>query len=251
MPVLLINRATRKTAFFCLGIYAAVSLAFLLAPVLNPEKIGLGQTLKIALDPQFVKEQLNVYSNNFVLNPYMKDNSIHWLHMVAQADFYWNHVDVFSLAAFANTLAGRVLPAFIYKLPLFAALVLSVLLTLVGDRGKRLKLSLVMVMALTLTFFLSYNTVWEYQFALFQPAVAILFLLREQGGIFHKKWASIALAASVFLYLPTGYFLMRGRDLDTFMLNVIRADRVIPALIIFVALVCACAAELVREIRKK
>jgi hypothetical protein len=251
LPILLINKATRKTTTIGLLLYALISVAFLQTPLLNPEKVNTGEMAQIALDSQYVKEHLNVYKNNFVLNKYMKDNSIHWLHMIAQSDFYWNHIDIFSLAAFTNTLTGRVLPGLIYKIPLIIAIALSFLLALIQDPRKRLELSLLLTMALTLTFFLSYNTVWEYQFALFQPAVAMLFLLRKEADFFRRQWASLTLGLSFFFYLPTFYFLFRGREIDNFMLNAIRADKILPALIIYLILVGICGFEMAKEIRKK
>ena len=251
LPILLINKETRRTTILCLLIYAVVSLAFLQVPLLNPEKVDSIEMLQIAMNPQFIKEHLNVYNNNFVLNKYMKDNSIHWLHMVAQSDFYWNHIDVFSLSTFTNTLAGRLLPGFIYKLPLLIAVILSILLALIRDRTKRLELSLLLTMALTLTFLLSYNMVWEYQFALFLPAVVTLFLLREQAEFFRRTWASLVLGVSFFFYLPSFYFLLRGKEIEGFALTAIRANKVVPALIIYLTLVGICAAEMTKEIRKK
>jgi len=250
LPLLVMNRETRKTAILGLAIYGVVSLIFLQVPLFNPEKIDSIEMLQIAMNPEFIKENLNVYKNNFVLNKYMKDNSMHWLHIVAQSDFYWNHVDIFSLSAFTNTLAGKILPKFIYKLPLLIALALSALVVLIRDSKKRLELSLLLAMALTLTFFLSYNTVWEYHFALFQPAVVILMLLRDEAG-FCKKWTSVALGVSFFLYLPTCYVFFSDKVTDRFMLSVIRADKVVPALILYLILIGISGAQMAREIVKR
>jgi hypothetical protein len=249
IPLLVMNRETRKTAVLSLAIYAAVSIIFLQVPLFNPEKVDSVEMLKIAMNPEFVKENLNVYKNKFVLNAYMKDNSMHWLHIIAQSDFYWNHVDIFSLAAFANTLAGRILPKAMYKIPLLAALALSILTPLIRDSRKRLELALLLTMALTLTFFLSYNTVWEYHFALFQPAVAVLLLMRHEGGL-SGKWTSLALGASFFLYLPTVYFYFSGRETDAFILSMIRAEKVVPALLLYVMLVGISGVRMARELMK-
>jgi hypothetical protein len=250
LPLLVMNRETRNTSILGLAIYGVVSLIFLQVPILNPEKIDSLEMLQIALNPEFIKDNLNVYKNNFALNKYMKDNSMHWLHIIAQSDFYWNHVDIFSLAAFTNTLAGKILPKFIYQLPLLIALALSVLVALIRDSKKRLELSLLLTMALTLTFFLSYNTVWEYHFALFQPAVVILLLMRHEEG-FCKKWTSLALGVSFFLYLPTCYFFLNDKVTDRFMLSVIRADKVIPALILYLILIGISGTQMAREIIKR
>jgi hypothetical protein len=180
----------------------------------------------------------------------MKDNSIHWFNLVAQSDYYWNHIDIFSLAAFTNTLFGKILPGFVYQLPLLIAIFLSFLLIMIGDRRKRLELSILLTMALTLTFFLSYNTVWEYQFTLFFPAVALLFLLQEKESFF-RKWIPLLLAISSFLYLPSLYFLFRGRAIDDFLLNLVRLDKIIPALIIYIILVVITGGEILKEAAKK
>jgi hypothetical protein len=241
LPVLLANRETRRITGFCLAVYFLVSILFIIAPPLNPEKLSAGQTLRVALSPQFAKEHLNVYRNNFVLNEYMKDNSIHWLNLVAQSDHYWNHIDIFALSAFINTLAGKTLPGIIYKLPLLLALSGAGLICLARDRRRRLLLSLSLIMATSLTFFLSYNTVWEYQYTLFLPAAALLLLLQEKEAVF-QKWFLALLALASFLSLPTLYFLVRWRPVDSLTLTVIRADKVVPALLLYLCLIALAAA---------
>jgi hypothetical protein len=250
VPLLLVNKSTRHTTLAALLIYAVVSVLCLFTPLLNPESIGAGETLRLALHPQFVKDNLNVYKNHFALNSSMKDNSIHWLHLVAQSDYYWNHIDIISLTTFANTLAGRVLPSFIFKLPLLFALLLSLPLAMIRDARKKLELALVLTMALTLTFFLSYHTVWEYQYTLFLPAVALWPLLREKN-VFFRRWVPWLLAVSAFFYLPTFYFLFPGREVDAFLLNAVRLNKVVPALLVYLMLITIACLEMSKEIGKK
>ena len=245
LPALLINRATRRTAIIGLVIYFVVSALFIFVPVLNPEAIKPAELFHLALNPQFVKDHLNIYANNFVVNKYMKDNSIHWFNLVAQSDHYWNHVDIFSLAAFTNNLIGRILPGIIFKLPLYLTLLLSLLLIFIKQEKKRSEILIILVMALTLTFFLSYNTVWEYQYTLFLPAVALLPLLYERK-IFFRRWIPWLLAISGFLYLPTLYFLLRARAIDGLVMTLIRLDKVVPALLLFLILIILTAAEMVK-----
>ncbi len=246
MPVLLINRITRKTAFISLCIYALVSFLFLVIPVFNPESIGLAKTIEIALDPAFIKENLNIYKNNYVLNEYMKDNSIHWLNLIAQSDHYWNHVDIFSLSSFMNTLAGTRLPGVIYKLPFYACLLLSLASFRIKDRFRQMEFTILIISAITLTFFLGYNTVWEYQYALVLPLMAYAPLLYRKSLLSRTELYVLMISGTGFL-LPNLYFLYYGEtDVTHTMMNVIRLDRIIPALVFYVLFLAAAIRKLMR-----
>lgn len=247
MPLLLVNKITRKTGMVSLLIYGIISFLFLVVPALNPESIGIPKTIEIALDPTFVKENMNIYKNNFVLNEYMKDNSIHWLNLVAQSDFYWNHVDIFSLSSFVNTLAGRQLPGFLYKLPYMACFILSLLAFRIKNHKRLMEFTLVVISAITLTFFLGYNTVWEYQYALVLPLVAYVPILHKKR-LFTRSEMIILMSAGVFFLLPNFFFLF-GKEavMNAFTMNMIRLDRVVPALIYFVVYVLVAVRILLKK----
>ena len=237
LPVLLINRATRGISLRCLGVYVVVSLAFLFTPALNPESVGAERMIRVALDPEFVRSHLDVYANQLALNEYMKDNAIHWLNLVAQSGAYFNHIDIFSLSAFVNSALGRNLPGWVYKAPLFVVLLLSAGLLLVRDERERLRLSTLVVIASSFTFFLSYNTVWEYQYAALFPCVALLFLMYRRRQIGGRRALAVILGLCVFYYLPSPYVLVRRGELGIADINWIRSTKVVPSLICFLWLV--------------
>ena len=235
LPVLLINRLTRKTTFIAIVIYALVSLIFIFNTTLNPEFIGFDKIMGVLLNPDFAKEHLNIFKNNFKLNEYMKDNSIHWINLIAQSDHYLNHIEIFSMSAFINTLVGKDLPATVYKIPLLLSLLFSFGMLLLKDEKERLKYSFLVVCSIVFTFYLSYNTVWEYQYTATLPIIAfvpILIRVNPTWGM-ELKWV---LFAGLFLCIPTFYVFFRSAELSFFLLNVIRFDRVVPDLIIFTVL---------------
>ena len=241
LPALLVNRATRRISLLSLGVYVAISLACLFTPALNPESVGFRRMISVALDPAFVRRHLDVYANQFTLNEYMKDNAIHWLNLVAQSGAYINHIDIFSLSAFVNSALGRDLPGWVYKIPLCVVLLATFGLLLVRDERERLRLSTLVVIASSLTFFLSYNTVWEYQYAALFPCVAVLFLMyrrRQVGG----RLALAVLGLCVLYYLPSPYVLVRAGGLGTADINWIRSTKIVPSLICFLWLVGVVAA---------
>jgi hypothetical protein len=232
LPLLLLLKETRGVTFRSLLIYGFVSLLFIIVPALNPESVGWTKLTSIMFDFQFIKENLNIYKNQFVLNEYMKDNSIHWLNLIAQSEYKLMHIDVFSLPVFIDTMLGRAIPAGIYKLPIYISLLLSVAVPCIGDKKIRLESSLLLVMAISMTFFLSYNTVWEYQFASVLPVIAILPVLKERE-VFYSKYISVMFIAGLLVCLPSLYFLVGDNFQSTFALTLIRFTRIVPVLIIF------------------
>lgn len=247
LPLFLILKETRINTFKTLVVYGLISLAFVLIPFFNPESIGFVRTIELFFQPEFVKNNLNIYNNNYVLNEYMKDNSIHWLNLIAQADFYWNHLQIFSLSAFTNTLLGTTLPAFIFKLPLLLGVFSSFFIWRIREYRERMEAALLLVAALSLTFFLSYNTVWEYQFTSALPLIAFFFVLsKEEKSSLQKMAVSMVIIGS-FLYLPTLYFMYEGPDkisLEDF--SIIRFNRTIPVLLMYLI----CMSKVVSLYRK-
>jgi hypothetical protein len=237
LPLFLLLKETRKITFLSLIIYAFVSLLFIIVPVLNPESVGWTKLTNILFDFDFIRQNLNIYKNGFVLNEYMKDNSIHWLNLIAQSDHKLMHIDVFSLPVFVDTLLGRSTPAGIYKLPIYISLMLSIAIPFIEDKKIRLESALLLVMAISLTFFLSYNTVWEYQFASVLPVIAILPILKQRN-VFYAKNIPLMFIAGLFVCLPSLYFLVHNGNYQTnAALTLIRITRIIPVLIIFIVMI--------------
>lgn len=236
LPLLLLTKETRKTTIKSLIIYSVVSLIFILLPQLNPQGVGFNKLINIVFDFDFIKENMNIYKNHFVLNEYMRDNSIHWLNLIAQSEYKLMHIDVFSLPVFIDTIAEKATPSGIYKIPIYVSLFLSIGVAFIEDKKIRLESTLLLVMAISLSFFLSYNTVWEYQFTSVLPILALLPILKEKD-VFYKKYISIMFYVGIFLCLPSLYFLFRGGDFSGNALTLIRFDRIIPVLILFLIMI--------------
>jgi hypothetical protein len=248
LPLLLLLKETRKTVARAAAIYIAVSLLFLIVPTLNPEPVGPRALFHLLLSPGFVRDHMNIYTNHFVLNAYMKDNSIHWLNLVAQSQMRLMHVDVYSLPVFMDTLLGTRTPGWIYQLPTAMVLLLSFAVARMQATRMRLECALLLAMAISLVFFLGYPTVWEYQYTSVLPVAAML-LLVKQGAFFERsRWWMFALAACA--WLPSLYFLVEGRELTAGVLTVIRADRVVPVLLLFLLMSGELIAAVVREYRR-
>lgn len=232
LPVLLVNKKTAKTTFFSILIYAVISAVFVFVPALNPEHISLDKLVFVATHPSFAKENLNIYKNQYVLNEFMKDNSIHWLNLVAQSDHYLNHVQIFALSVFVNSMTGEELSPFIYKVPMLLSLVFSIAMLLLKNEEERLQYSFLVICSIVFTFFLSYNTVWEYQFTAALPVVAFMPILMKAKPEWkgELKWV---LYAGVFFCMPSFYFLLGSMPLDNMAMELIRLDRVIPAVIAY------------------
>lgn len=226
LPMLCLIGQTRKTMLIVAAIYGLVSLACVAMTPLNPESLGLSREIALFFDPAYVREHMNVYNNRFVLTPEMKDNAIHWLNLVAQSDFYWNHIQIFSLSAFLNSLAGFPLPAALYKLPLLAAALTTLCVPWLRDDAKRLSAAMWGVVLLSLSFFLSYHTVWEYQFTAIIPVLLLGIVLFDREI---ERGAALGLVAlGAVIALPSLYFLF-GEQITVGEFAWMRSTRVLPA----------------------
>ncbi len=233
LPILLLLKESRKTTIKSLIIYGVVSLLFLLLPVFNPQTIGWSRIYSTAFDFEFIKQNMNIFQNNFVLNEYMKDNSIHWFNLIAQSDYKLMHIDVFSLPVFVDTLLGHETSARIYKLPIYICLIFSVLIPFIENKKIRLEAALLLLFSISFTFFLSYNTVWEYQYSSALPVIALFPILKEKN-VFYKKYLNLCFGIGILLCLPSLYFLVRGGDyMSANSLTIIRLTRVVPVLLLF------------------
>jgi len=249
LPALLLLKETRKTTVKSLLIYAVVSLVFILVPMFNPQSIGWSRIYSTAFDFEFIKQNMNIFQNNFVLNEYMKDNSIHWFNLIAQSDYKLMHIDVFSLPVFVDTLLGVETASRIYKLPVYLCLLLSFLIPFIADKKLKLEAALLLFFFISLTFFLSYNTVWEYQYAAVLPIVALLPILKEKN-VFYAKRLNLIFFIGLLLCLPSFYFLVRSGDFQSVTsLTLIRLTRVLPVLLLFLFFVIQTLVVVIKQAR--
>jgi len=233
LPLLLLLKETRRTALKAVAIYGAVSLAFVVVPLLNPVAMSWSDRIDLATHPAVVQQTMNVYTNGFVVTPPMKDNVVHWLAMEAFTDFRFMHIDVESLPVFLDGWLGVHTPDAIYRLPAILILELSVLVALLPKRRERLEAALQLIMAASLSFLLMYSLIWEYHYTAVLPVLGIVLM--------RKRWSyaeRAILALGVLIWLPSLYFLVHGQDPALLTVQtLIRVNRVVPALAIFCILI--------------
>lgn len=235
LPALLLARSTRRAAFSSLLAYILISLTLVLVPALNPESVGLRRLAWLVFHPGWVKQELNVYEHGFVLIPEMLDNAMHWLHMLAQADYAWDHVQIFSLPALVRGLVDVPIGAF--RLFSLLPVALSPLLLPLSEPRQALALAWLVVLALA-SHFLGYAVAWEYQYTQLLVVAAAFFALpalRENQPV----WIKLALGSLLSLYLPTPYAWLSANGLTPLELALMRAFRVAPAVLVSVACVAA------------
>jgi hypothetical protein len=257
LPMLLIEKKTRNYTLNSILVYIIISFLFIAIPLLNPQGIGFNKIFYLATHLDFVKENMNIFKNNFVVNEYMKDNSIHWFNIIILSDNKLMHIDIFSLPIFLDTLFGFDTPAFIYKIPIYFSIILSLLLFTIKDDRKRLEAIMIMIMIFTFSYLVFYNTVWEYQFTFALPIISMLFLLKDKS-VFSKKSIIFLIFAGTFICLPSFYFLLRGSDFfikdgyhlnQNLIANLIRIDKVVPAVIIFIILIVQLVIGIIKNFK--
>jgi len=237
LPLLILTKETRVTSLKAFGIYAAVSALFIVVPFLNPEGIGLARLAHVAFDFNFIRQNMNIFQNNLVITEYMKDNSFHWLNLIAQSDYRLMGSNIFSFPAFLDTLVGRRLPNIIYQIPLLAGLGFSVIIPFVREKQKRMEACLFLLFALSVLYLICYNTVWEHQFASLLPVVALLPVLSDRG-VFYKRYIPAMFSLGAVVSLPTLIFLFGQSDLNnTAALTLIRLDKIVPVYLLFWAMI--------------
>jgi hypothetical protein len=233
VPALLVARSTRRAVVASLALYTAISSAFILVPTLNPESVGVPRLLWVAFHPQWVRQELNVYQNGFVLLPEMLDNAMHWLHMLAQSDYAWDHAQIFSLPVFARSLLPVPLGAF--RLTALAPIVLAPFLFMLSEERRLVAMTWLIILTLA-THFLGYAIAWEYQYTQLLVVAAALAALPElRRG--RPRWVTIALGSLLLLYLPTPYALLSDNGLTVDERALMRVSRVGPALLVALAAV--------------
>ena len=248
LPLLLLSRETRRSAVQALAIYGAISALFEVVPALNPQGIGLRRVLWLATHPAFVRSTMNIYANHLVLTPDMRDNSIHWFNLVAQSGFRLAHVDVFSLPVFLDGLLGMRTPDWLYVLPTLMVLALSYPVARIREESRRHECTLLLAGAAILDFFVSYPTVWEYQYTAVLPVTAML-LLAPASPIFGRALRTWSLSVAACLWLPSLYFLSESAQPSMHEMTLVRLDRVLPVTSLFAFLLWVLVRSIARARR--
>jgi len=232
MPLLLLTKETRVTALKALAIYAFVSFLFIVLPIFNPEGIGLSRLAHIVFDFNFIRQNMDIHLTHSV-NEYMKDNSFHWLSLIAQSDQRFSHIQNISFPVFMDTLTGHNLPSFIYQLPLYISIILSAVIPFVRKKRIRLESTLLLLFAISLLYFISYSYAWEYQLTSVLPAMALLPSLSEKN-VFYKRYIPLMFCLGMMVSLPALYFLHRPNGMvDYPAYTWARLDRIVPVYLLF------------------
>jgi hypothetical protein len=226
VPALLLVHRTRRATLVALTAYSGVSLLFLLLPALNPEGVGLQRIAELFFSPAWVQQHLNIYKNGFQLTPEMRDNAMHWLHMVAQSGFGWDHLQVLSLPSLWQGMTGTPMS---FQWVALLPIVLSLGLRGRDEREQLRALGWLTILALA-SHFLAYAIAWEYQYTQFLPVLAFLLVWEpERPKSPLHRWLLVAL---ITYYLPSPYFLYGSESVDLLGRTWIRAFRVLPALFV-------------------
>jgi hypothetical protein len=207
LPALLCAKETRKTTLQVLGVYAIVSIIFLLTPVLNPEHA----------DP-------------------MNGNALHWVNILQQSGkIDVSNPECFSLPAFLMQILPQI-PLFLFKIPLLFLLGSAGLLLFVPTREERLSLLVLAILLAVYNYYLSYTIVWEYHYTTLLPTIPfLLILLQRDRHPRGRRLLRAMLAFAVLFYLPTLYFLFRQHPAEHIVL--VRIMRVLPVTMIYILLI--------------
>jgi len=170
---------------------------------------------------------------------------MHWLHMVAQSDYVWDHVQIYSLQALARGLTDSELWGGLRWVALVPALLSLGLFAIRTEQGRLVASLWITVFALA-SHFLGYAIAWEYQYTQLLVVVAALVALPSlcaESSIGTK----LMLAGTSLLYLPTPYAWFRAGGLSPLEMAVIRAFRVGPALVVAAVSLVLVARRIYRE----
>lgn len=249
LPALLIVPETRKTTLIALVVYCLGSLIVFVLPWTNPESMGWAKRFAVMFDVHYIKENMNIYKNQYILNSEMKDNVIHWLNLIAQSGYRFNHIENFSFPVFLDGLFQRALPGYIYFLPLGYCQLLALGLFAINSSKQRLELLLWLTMLSSTSYFLSYNTIWEYQYTSMLPIVAILFRIRKTTFMSHMHM-TVLLFAGLFYYLPSFYCILDKRHIDTSFISMLRVSRIAATMTLYTLMSYGVSRHLVQAFKQ-
>jgi hypothetical protein len=193
------------------------------------------------MHPAWVRENMSIFKQGSVVNAWMRDNSFHWFNLIVQAHARLLHIDIYSLPLFLDTLTGLRTPDWLYQLPTFLILALSVLVARMKDSRMRMEAALILLMATSINFFIGFPIIWEYHYTSILPVAAMLLVLRGRG-VFYEPARPWMLALAACAWLPSLYVFTEGRAIATAVLLTVWVDRVLPVTLLFVLM----AAVLIR-----
>ena len=98
-------------------------------------------------------------------------------------------------------------------------------------------------MATSLAFFVTYPTVWEYQYTAVLPVAAVLLLAGPGTLLPPRLWRACVVLACI-AWLPSLYFLSGSAEPGPAVLTLARLDRVLPVTLLFCLLVWRVATAL-------
>ncbi|MDD4004046.1 MAG: hypothetical protein PHW69_02450 [Elusimicrobiaceae bacterium] len=262
-------RQCRRTIVLAVGLYAFVSALFLAVPWLNPQSAGLDRLVDVLLNPDhiFRTELYRGITISSYKPEFVNDNAIHWLNMKMRSGVSERYnFEVFSLPAFIGAL-GVGVKGWLAKTPVLLAAALAGPVYFVKGRADAARCAFWCTAMFVLAFFLSYEAVYEYHYAVALPLIAAAWLKHRSAGGAERGALVLFCCAGALLYAPTPYFLFRHTGLvhhtaaaaafkDPFIsiglseniygwaLGWIRAFRVLPACVMFGA-AAVCAADCV------
>lgn len=230
LPAFFIIEKTRKITLYVSIFYAVISLLFIVIPLFNPEGVGISELFSLTLE--HLQSKRNIYTTGFQLTPLMKDNFMHWVNLISMSDYYFKHIEIFGSATFVNDVLGFELPKFIYKVPVLLSVLGSLLLLKMKENTDKFYAFLYLIMSISLTVFISYNLVWEYQYASVTPLFAMVLILFLNKEISKSIFIAISICA-IWFYLPSPFFIFHDNwtNLNT---NLLHATRALPVLVLYV-----------------
>jgi tetratricopeptide (TPR) repeat protein len=187
LPVLFFLPETRRKLLLPLGIYAAISLLFLLVGRLNPGGYNGGH-----------------WGNMLRLSsgPYQFPNDVVPMISELQRD-----LGRYSLPLFVDRLLGRQVSPLFYKIPLLAVVVMSFSPLILQQREQRLRAALVTISLCVLAHFFSYYEAQEYHYATLLPVMLVLLWLWQRESVPGLRRLLLAcFLVSLPIFLPTPYF---------------------------------------------
>ncbi len=244
-PVLLLTKETRKSTLLSLGIYVIVSGVLLFTPFLNPQHVS----------PLLYLSALSHAQNACYYNQLIGfDNFKHWTNMLCQSQSIAYNPELFSLSAFLKNFPGFShdpswwLP--LLKIPVYLVFLISLSVFWIQSQQERLKTVILIIILSIYSYYLSYTLVWEYQYTTISPTLPVLMILyQEESSQMTQKFMSAVIYTSLFLYLPTLYFLYQTTYASHFV--AILFLRTVPITLMYCFLLLAIGSKILPFLKKR
>jgi hypothetical protein len=237
LPALLAARLTRGPAVLAGVIYAVVSAIFILVPQLNPGSPPLRDLLNGTVAPQALQETGNAY---------------HWINILSvSGGLNTNHRDIYTLSTLLNVVLPDGVVVGVSRLLTVLTVGWATWLAWPRQPGPVAALWLALVGCLSIVlYYLAYTFAFEHQYptlAIVPATLAVLWSrLRDQRV---RRYVVVALLAFVPMLFPTIYRLLVAHPVRDIIydfsaetlrqMTLFRSFRVVPALIMFIALFLA------------